>query len=43
MQRRNVGNFALATKLAREGSLGALKELHADEATPVEYYLEFNK
>lgn len=29
MQRRNVDNFALATELARDGSLGRLKELHA--------------
>lgn len=29
MQRRNIGNFALATELARDGSLGKLKELHA--------------
>lgn len=29
MQRRNVENFVLATELARDGSLGKLKELHA--------------
>jgi predicted dehydrogenase len=29
MQRRNIGNFALATEMARDGSLGKLKELHA--------------
>lgn len=31
-QRRSIGNFRFAVQLARSGKLGALKELHAEEA-----------